>query len=267
MLVTGGAGDLGRRVARDAAAAGWEVVVTRRSSATDGHHRTVEVDLRDPDAASEMVRRLDPEVVVHTAYDKSDNGPRSVTRQGTAALAAATDARMVFTSTDVVFPGRSGPAYTEIDRPAPTQDYGRGKAAAEAGLAGRAATLTVRLSLLVDVVEGPQIELVRAAARGEATLFSDEIRCPTVIDDVASALVALADDDHTGLLHLGGPEALDRSQLGRLLAPAAGVDPETLQVDTLPAESDRPADVRLDSSAAAALGHRLRSIGDALNAV
>ncbi|MEM9036156.1 MAG: sugar nucleotide-binding protein [Actinomycetota bacterium] len=266
MLVTGGAGELGRRVARDAAANGWDVTVTRRSSTPSADVRSVEVDLRDRRATADMVRDLDPEVVVHTAYDKSDNGPDSVTRAGTATIAAATDARLLFTSTDVVFPGRPGVPYAEGDRPAPIQDYGRAKAAAEAGLAGRPSTLIVRLSLLVDADGGPQVELVRAAARGDATLFTDEIRCPTMTDDIAAALVELADGDRTGYLHLGGPDALDRAELGRLLSSAAGVEPADLTIGPLPADAGRPADVRLDSSLAETLGLRPRSLREALSA-
>lgn len=264
LLITGGAGDLGSRIARIAAGAGWEVVVTRRRAPADPTHRAVEVDLRDPGAVRGAVAQIAPDVIVHTAYDKHDNGADSVTQAGTAALAGATDARLVFTSTDVVFSGHLGRPYTEADPPDPINDYGRAKTAAEASLADRTDTLITRLSLLVDPDTGPQVELVRAAARGDATLFTDEVRCPALIDDVAEALVALAAGDEAGVLHLGGPDAMDRAELGRLLAPAAGVDPDDLAVGTLPAGSDRPADLRLDSARAAGLGLRLRRLSDAI---
>ena len=96
--------------------------------------------------------------------------------------------------------------------------------------------------------------------------FSDEFRCPAHAADVAGAIVLLADrPDVTGVLHVAGPQALSRAELAQAFAEQMGYDPQRVPVTTL-AESglDRPGKVLLDSSAAAALGVRCRSVEETL---
>ena len=265
LLVTGGAGLLGSRLARRAAEAGWDVTVTVRQAPAPPGLRSLRADLRDPETVATLVADVAPDVIVHTAYDKRDNGPDSVTVAGTRALAAATSARLVLTSTDLVFSGRAGRPYTEADEPDPTLDYGRAKRRAE--LLVPPDGLVVRLPLLVDTEAGEQVELVHAAARAETTLFTDELRCPALVDDVAASILGLVDRERTGTLHLGGAGEVDRATLGRLLAPHLGLDPDALSTGPTPralVEAGRPSDVRLDSSLAAELGLRPRSIVEAL---
>ncbi|MEO1065137.1 MAG: sugar nucleotide-binding protein [Actinomycetota bacterium] len=266
LLVTGGGGLLGSRLALQAASSGWDVTATVRRAAAPSGIRPVPADLRDAVAVAALLEEVDPDVVVHTAYDKADNGDDSVTVAGTAALAGARG-RLVLTSTDLVFSGRAGRPYTEADEPDPTLDYGRGKRRAEQLVPPDG--LIVRLPLLVDVSEGEQVELVRASARGEATLFTDELRCPALVDDVAASILELLARERTGAVHLGGAAEVDRATLGRLLAPHAGIDPDSLSIGPTPdslIEAGRPSDVRLDSSLAAGLGLRPRSIIEALRA-
>jgi dTDP-4-dehydrorhamnose reductase len=62
------------------------------------------------------------------------------------------------------------------------------------------------------------------------------------VTDLASALLELLTSDVTGVAHVAGPQALNRLELGRLLAIRDGLDP-----DTLPFTPGLPSDVRLDS--------------------
>ena len=97
LLVTGGSGFLGSRVARQGAAAGWEVVATSRR--TDG------VDITRPDDVRCLMQDLMPHAVVHTAYVKDVD---AVTVGGSAAVAGASaevGARLVHVSSYVVFSG------------------------------------------------------------------------------------------------------------------------------------------------------------------
>ncbi|MEM9712485.1 MAG: sugar nucleotide-binding protein [Actinomycetota bacterium] len=269
MLITGGAGLLGSRLAVRAIADGWEVTVTTRRTEPPAGPSVEQIDLTDPAATRALVERIRPDVIVHAAYDKGDNGPGSVTVAGTQALVDAHAGPVVLTSTDLVFAGRGGPAYTEGDEPDPAIDYGRAKRVAERSVLTTPDGLVVRLPLLVDTVAGEQVDLVRAAVRGGATLFTDEIRTPAMVDDVATSILGLVELRHRGVVHLGGAAAVDRGTLGRLLAPHLGLDPATVTTGPTPTSlvaTGRPGDVRLDSSLADGLGLRPRSIVDALTA-
>jgi dTDP-4-dehydrorhamnose reductase len=123
----------------------------------------------------------------------------------------------VHLSTDVVFDGEKGAPYVEEDEPTPLTDYGRAKADAErAVLAEHPGALVVRTSLIYGGARpGPQ-ELL--AADPDASFFTDEVRCPIQVGDLADALIELAATDLSGVLHVAGPDRLSRHEFAELLA-------------------------------------------------
>ena len=84
------------------------------------------------------------------------------------------------------------------------------------------------------------------------TLYTDEIRCPTRVDELAAALLELAGTEYSGLLHLAAPNAVSRYEFGRFLRAAAGADPDGIHGSPSP-RSGRARDVALDSSRAGRL--------------
>ncbi|HET6505502.1 MAG TPA: sugar nucleotide-binding protein [Baekduia sp.] len=248
LLVTGASGFLGRALV---AAASDDDVVTGLTSA---------VDVRDPDALRAAFARAAPEVVVHTAYVQSGPTAHAVNADGAgnvAAAARAAGARLVHVSTDAIFAGDGDRPLREEEPARPVTAYGATKAAAEPlVMAAHPDALMVRTSLIVggpDHAPSPHEERAVAAARGELDLafFTDEIRSPIAVDDLARALLDLAATDARGALHLGGPDAVSRLELARLVVVAAGLDPATLR--GRPAPPDRPRFCPLDSSRALAL--------------
>lgn len=273
LLVTGGSGYLGSELVRQARATGWDATGTHRARPADG---TVPLDVADAAAVEALVARLRPDVVVNTAYVLSGPELRAITAEGPAHVAQACErhgARLVHLSSDLVFDGRQG-HYTEADPPTPIIPYGEAKAAAERAVAAAApGTLIVRTSLLLDASAGlgPQETRPLAAARGELEMgfFSDEFRTPVSVRDLAAALLeAAARGDLAGLLHIAGPDRLDRLELARLVCLRHGVDPAGLRgalAASLP--GPRPLDASLDSSRAAALlSARIRGIREVLAA-
>ena len=110
--------------------------------------------------------------------------------------------------------------------------------------------------------------MVLDAARGrrDVRFFTDEIRSPIAVADLAAALLELAGRDVAGPLHLAGPEPLDRLAFGRALAAAAGLDPDRLTGGRSgDAGAVRPRYCALDSGRAAGLLQvRLRAVGEVL---
>jgi dTDP-4-dehydrorhamnose reductase len=109
---------------------------------------------------------------------------------------------------------------------------------------------------------------VHALARGaDGALFEDERRCPVHVTDLADALVELAGNGVTGVLHVAGAEGMSRLELGRLIARRDGLDAAALRGTTRAlAKVAGPVDVRLDSSlAATVLETRLRGAREFLS--
>jgi dTDP-4-dehydrorhamnose reductase len=268
LLVTGGSGHLGGEVVRRARAAGWDALGT--SYRTPG---AVRLDVRDAAAVEALVADVAPDRVIHTAYRQDGPDAWATNVDGSAnvaAAAAARGARLIHVSTDLVFDGRAGRPYTEADELNPLLEYGRSKAAAEAAVAERhPEAAIVRTSLIyggeglsgherriLDVVDG----------RADLAFFTDELRCPVHVTDLADALLQLAGTAHAGPLHLAGADGVSRYEMACLVATANGRGMAHLRTTTSAGiVPERPRDCRLDCSRAAALlGRRLPGIRDIL---
>lgn len=257
VLVTGGAGYLGRELVRRARAGGWDVratFFTRPPQSSDADWRRV--DVRDEVAVAAAMQGVD--AVVHTAYRQHEEA-WTTNVDGSAVVAAAARARrLVHLSTDLVFDGGRG-RYREADAPAPRNDYGRSKAEAERRVTTLHPQATiVRTSLLYGGAEpGPQERLAREGTR----FYVDEIRSPVRVGDLADAILELLALDVPGPLHAGGADDVSRFDLALLL----GADATRIARAHTPA--DRPRDVSLDSSLARSLLRtRLRGVREVLGA-
>jgi dTDP-4-dehydrorhamnose reductase len=230
------------------------------------------VDVCDARAVMDVVSRIRPDVILHTAYQFNTPEMERVIVEGTRHVAQATahvGARLVHLSTDVVFDGRRG-GYTEKDRPNPVHDYGRAKLASEELIqATLPAAAIVRTSLVYGFAPlDPRTEWTLAAAQGQnnVTLFTDERRCPIYAPDLADALLELAANDYAGVLHGAGAEAVSRYEFGVLLCRALEVDPTRLR-PALAADSPqpRPLDCTLDiTRAGQVLRTRLRGVREVI---
>ena len=246
--------------------AGDEVVACCRRRDPPGG-RACRLDIRDADALERLIESERPERIIHTAYVEDGSDARSTNVDGSrnvAVAARAVSARLVHVSTDLVFDGRSERPYTEQDEPRPVVPYGESKLEAERAVADAfPEALVVRPSLFYGGAVPTRHELLAietARGRARAVFFTDELRSPTPVPDLARALLELSRREQAGVLHLAGPAPLDRYALARAIVRAAGGDPDAIR-SGLASElaPERPRYVVLDSSLAAELGIVLRT--------
>ncbi|WBB69704.1 sugar nucleotide-binding protein [Micromonospora sp. WMMD812] len=268
VLVVGASGFLGAEVCRQAVAVGRRVVGTYHGGAVAVPGVvTRRLDVTDRAAVRALVAEVRPDAVVGTPYRYGD---WAVTADGAAHVAyaaAEAGARLVHISSDALHGGRPEP-YRDDEPPTPVFPYGAAKAAAETAVrAIDPGAALVRTSLILGE-RSKQIQLCRDALAGRATLFTDELRCPVDVTDLAAAVLELVDHPYAGPLNVAGTDAVSRADLGLLVARAEGLDPAGLKTSTGAAAGVlRPTDVRLDSTRAAGLLRtRLRGVRELLAA-
>lgn len=262
VLVVGGSGFLGRELVGQALASGEQVSATFHSAPAAHPAQWYRLDVTSRRAVAEMIGDLRPDVIVNAAYQQSDWATTAEGAMHVASAAASIGSRLVQVSSDAVFSGRAG-SYDERSRPDPVHAYGAAKAAAEVAVTGLDPSAVIaRTSLIVGNGESPTEVLVRGLAAGTrpGMLFTDDVRCPVHVGDLAAALLELTRSGATGVHHLAGPDPISRHELGLLIARRDGLDGTALPAGSrAEAGVPGPLDVRLDCTATqAALSTQLR---------
>jgi dTDP-4-dehydrorhamnose reductase len=236
-LIIGGSGQIG----------GWllRILAEREHQATGTYNKVpqpglVPLDAAGLDDATALLNKLKPEVVFYPAgftwVDGCERDP-ALARQANleqplniARAAAEIGARFVSFSTDYVFDGQSGP-YDETSPPNPLSAYGLAKLDAEHALADALGDRA--LSVRTSWVFGPErqgknfaYQLLKTLGEGRTLECpSDQVSSPSYGPDVARAAVGLAEANISGLIHVAGPEVLDRVAFAQEIARAFGLDP------------------------------------------
>lgn len=247
----GATGWVGSHVVHRARDEGWQVAACSRSGRAGST-----LDVRDPVALRQVLDEVRPAAVVNASLAMSADVEREAAVD-VARAAADRGLRLVHVSSDVVHGGREAP-YLDRDLPTPCAwSYATDKAAAEdAILALGSDAVLPRASLVVgDGEVGPHDHHDRA-------YFTDMVRQPVVVTDLAALLVELADHELRGTLHAAGPQAVSRYDYARALARRAGASVDEVRAARF-ADLDlpRPGVVRLDTSVAGGLRTTLRPVG------
>ncbi|WP_431776623.1 SDR family oxidoreductase [Streptomyces cucumeris] len=271
VLIIGGSGFLGTELVRQVTSAGRVTAATFNSgpgvTPSVSWHR---LDFRDPRALDKVIDAVEPSVVINASSGDAD---WTVTADGPVRLAQSTarrGIRLVHVSSDAVFSGSRSSRYDEAALPDPVTPYGAAKAAAETAVRLlHPAAVVARTSLIIGDGGSAHERAVHELADGtwRGALFTDDIRCPVHVADLAAALWELAPSDAAGVFHLAGPDALSRYDLGVLIARRDGIDPARLsagrRADT---QLLGALDVHLDSGATQRrLNTRLRGARDFLD--
>jgi dTDP-4-dehydrorhamnose reductase len=235
--VIGGSGQIGGWLLRELAARGHRAVGTYATVPFPG---LVPLDASDLAAAAGWVRGQGADVVFYPAgftwVDGCERDPAKARASNleqplnAARAALETGGRFVYLSTDYVFDGEAGP-YDESAAPNPLSAYGRSKLEAEQALVDELgdSVLIVRTTW----VYGPErqgknfaYQLAKAlGTRNPLPCPSDQVSTPSYGPDVARAVVGLVEAGRSGLVHVAGPDLLDRAAFALTLAGAFGLDP------------------------------------------
>lgn len=218
LLITGGSGYLGRHLARRLAGAA-AFRYTYFSTDPLGLPQGTALDLRDGAAVTRVVADFAPDAIIHTAGSNRTPDMTAVIVDGArhvVAAATSVGARLIHLSTDSIFDGRCAP-YDETARPAPLNEYGRAKAAAEAIVAAHPDAVIVRTSLIYGLEEMDNGTAWMAAALRQGwpvTLFTNQRRNPVWVETLAAACLELVTHPYRGVLNVAGRQVMTRAAFG-----------------------------------------------------
>jgi dTDP-4-dehydrorhamnose reductase len=234
VVVFGCRGQLGVELVTVFQARGYDVVGFERAK----------LDIADAAQVERVFAAEDPAIVLNAAaynqVDVAEKEPLSAMQANGLAvrnLAMACrqhDARLVHFSTDYVFDGTAGRAYTEEDVPHPLGAYAVSKLAGELyAQAYLDHPLIIRTSGVfgpggLNTARGNFIEaMLRLAAGGQPIrVLNDHVASPTYSPFLAARAADLVDRDLTGIFHAGGGQAISWFDYAAMIFHAAGLHPE-----------------------------------------
>jgi dTDP-4-dehydrorhamnose reductase len=284
-LVTGGAGLLGQYLNRALAerfhVVSWYHAHPRDAADYDGEP----VDFNEESSIEEAFERATPDVVVHTAAISSvgaaETQPRryvyDVNVRATERLALLCElngARMIYTSTDLVYAGDRGSFLDESSKISSLSIYAETKYMGEEKIRRTVEDrLVLRLALLYGFGLGETTchfeTMYHALREGERPkLFTDQWRTPLALHDAARMIAELAaNPEATGkTINLGGKERLSRYELGERLCDLADLNAELLEPTRMSDVPDLPqvADVSMSIEALRSLGVEPKSVEESI---
>ncbi len=276
ILITGGAGQLGRDLA--ASLVDHEVRACSHS----------ELDITDAAAVTSLIEAFRPMIVLHTAAltdtarcerePAAAHAANALGARNVAVACANVGATMAYVSTNEVFDGEQTEPYLESEEPNPISAYGRSKLEGER-LVQEALPqhYIVRTAWLYGHAGDTFVaKILRAAEGGKLTGVKDELATPTWTQDLAHALTNLVETDVYGVYHLTNTGQASRYEwVEEILRLAGTSDVELRAVTTAEYRASLPANAVvphkppysvLANVAAAKLGIELRPWREALAA-
>jgi len=186
------------------------------------------MDFTDPFSIHDVFENNKPDVVIHSgAMSKPDECEIDqmkaylVNVEGTVQLLINSEelkSFFVFLSTDFVFDGERG-MYKEDDAPKPVNYYGRTKLEGEEAVKEYEHDWTIVRTVLVygknHSGHSNILKIVREKLeKGEEySVFDDQVRTPTYVEDLAKGIVSIIEKKATGVFHLSGKNILTPYQM------------------------------------------------------
>ncbi len=240
LLVIGSTGLVGSKLAPLAASYGFEPYNTQNKQKSP-FPNSADLDITDKEATLRLVKEIDPQVIINTAAltnvdycETHKDEAEKVNVEGVRNLADAArqnDSRLIQISTDSVFDGAYG-HYTESDTPNPLNHYAKTKLEAEQVVSqlsnyaiarpsvihGWHSRLTIEGSNATKTMNFAMFVLDRLENNEIVRGIRDQYSCPTFADNLAEALLRLANHHEIGIFHTTGRSCLSRYEFAVKLA-------------------------------------------------
>ena len=229
LLVTGANGLLGQKLVERLLEKGnFNVLATGRGRCRLPQEWTgynyAQMDITDPYQIYEVFSKYKPKVIVHCAsmtnVDQCETDRDECYAQNVKAVSHLVKAceinntHLIHLSTDFIFDGKNGP-YKEDDLPNPINYYGETKLLSEEVVKKSSVDWSIVRTGLVygitnDMSRSNIVLWVKGALENgkELQLVDDQLRTPTLAEDLAEGCILIAEKTATGVFNISGNDFL-----------------------------------------------------------
>ncbi len=193
-----------------------------------------EMDVTSEESIAATILATKPDIIIHTAamtnVDTCELNKEACWKLNVTAvehLIKACEKHQIFLqhlSTDFVFDGKNGP-YCETDDPNPISFYGWSKFAAEKAIQGAHIKWAIIRTVLVygtafDLTRSNIILWVKSSLEAQKAIkvVTDQIRTPTLVEDLALGCFLIIQNQAEGIFHISGNELLSPYDMAILVA-------------------------------------------------
>jgi len=220
-------------------------------------------DIANRDAVFHAITNYCPDAVIHcaayTAVDKAEDEPelcRKINEDGTFYIAEACkqiSAKMIYISTDYVFPGNGDHFHKPTDPTAPPSVYGKTKLAGEKAVQQTLdRAFIVRISWVFGVNGNNFVKtmLRLGKERDSLNVVCDQIGSPTYTADLAPLLCNMAETEKYGIYHATNEDICSWAEFAQEIFRQAGMNTKVNPIPTseYPTKATRPLNSRLDKN-------------------
>lgn len=255
ILITGANGFLGQHLTLFLAEKKYDVIACSRGACRIPQKFSFDyfsVDLTDENAVAEMINKVSPDIIVHTAanskpddchVNREDCLQQNVEATKYLLKALATqnnNARFIYLSTDFIF-GENGP-HSEDDESGPLNFYGESKLMAEEAVkhSGLAYAIVRPVFIYGPVWTGVRSTFLHwvknSLEQGKnIKVVSDQTRTPTFVIDICKGIESIIRLNKQGDFHLAGKDLL--SPYDMAIAVASFLKLDTALIENVTSES------------------------------
>ena len=249
ILITGANGLLGQKLVEQLVQQGkFDVIATGRGPCrlSGSGYSYQPLDIENEQEVEATIADLNPEVIIHgaamTHVDECEKHQEACYRANVLAtkyLIAAAEkiqSHFIFVSTDFIFSGLDGQnPYTEEAKPDPVNYYGQTKLDGEELLKHTNLKWAIARTVLVyglanDLSRSNIILWVKSSleAGKQIQVVDDQVRTPTLAEDLAAGCILMAEQGATGIFNISGSELLTPYQMAMETADYFGLNQELI---------------------------------------
>jgi dTDP-4-dehydrorhamnose reductase len=248
ILITGANGLLGQKLVEQLVAGGkFEVIATGKGPCrlnSEGFDYQ-DLDITDSSQVDEVITQFAPDSIIHgaamTNVDQCELNHDDcvlVNVKATEYLVRAaekTQSHFIFVSTDFIFSGENGP-YDEEAEAAPVNFYGETKLTGENLVKNSKTSWAIARTVLVygianDLSRSNIILWVKSSleAGKEIQVVDDQVRTPTLAEDLAAGCILIAEQKAEGIFNISGSDVLTPYEMAIMTADYFGLNKDLIK--------------------------------------